>query len=159
MPRMTSFIKFLSLAFAILPLACFSQKIKKSELKFLFVKTVESIKNNDSISFQKLWEYPDSIANSCGDYPSSIFHEDALLRHFRELKKGWAANIDAMTYYDVDIEKMEKQEIEEFGHDVVFLVSLDKKKSKLYPIGMSVVYHKNKLVYCLGCRFTDQIVN
>ena len=125
----------------------------------LYQQTIESIKNNDSISFQKLWQYPDSIANTCGDYPASIFHEDALLRHFRELKKGWTVYIDAMKYYDVEIEKTEKQEIEEYGQNIIFLVSLNKKKNKLYPIGMTVVYHKNKLVYCLGCRFNDQIVN
>lgn len=142
-----------------LPLACFSQNIKRSELKSLYIKTVESIKNNDSISFQRLWEYPDSGASTCGDYPYNLFHEDALLRHFRELKKAWAPYVDVMKYYDVDIEKMEKQDLEEFGQNIIFLVSLDKKKSKLYPIGMTVVYHKNKWVYCLGCRFTDQIVN
>lgn len=34
-----------------------------------------------------------------------------------------------MKYYDVDIEKMEKQDLEEFGQNIIFLVSLDKKKA------------------------------
>ncbi len=141
-----------------LPALCFSQKIKKADLKSLYIKTIESLRTNDSISFQRLWAYPDSIANACGDYPYNIFHEDALLRHFRELKKGWAPYIDAMKYYDVDIEKMKQQDIEEFGQHVTFLVMIDKKKNKLYPIGATVVYHKNKLVYLMGCRFYDKIV-
>ncbi|MCW3075825.1 MAG: hypothetical protein JWO32_434 [Bacteroidetes bacterium] len=125
----------------------------------LYLKTIESIKNNDSISFQRLWEYPDSIANNCGDYPYNIFHEDALLRHFREVKTNWAPFLNIIKYYDVDIEKMRIQDVAEFGQEICYWVSIDKKKDKIFPIAARVVFHKNRLVYGLGCRLPDKVVD
>jgi hypothetical protein len=121
-----------------------SQEINETELKKLYTKTIHAIKANDSLAFLRLWEYPDSLYDWCGNSPENTFHNIAIFEHFKKIRISWMPFIKKLKLIDAMIDNAEKEDVEDWGQPVCFLLTY---KGLPYTIYSEVRYHKNKLVY------------
>lgn len=137
-------MKKIIILFFIFPLFGVAQEINKTELKNLYTKTIQSIKNNDSMAFLRLWEYPDSLYDWCGNSPENTFHNIAIFEHFKKVRTNWIAVIKKIKLSDITLDKAEKEDLEDWGQPVCYLLTYNEATYKIYS---KVRYHKNKLVY------------
>jgi len=148
-------MKKIIILFFIFPLFGSAQEINKTELNKLYTKTIQSIKKNDSMAFLRLWEYPDSLYDWCGNSPENTFHNIAIFEHFKKVRVNWISSINKLKLIDILIDKAGQEDVEDWGQPVCFLLTY---KGLPYTIYSEVRYHKNKLVYDQNYLLPEKLI-
>lgn len=141
--------QILIISFLIISFSCTGQNYTKAEFKELYTKTVNTIKNNDTIGFIKLWQYSDTMLQLKGEHIVN-FHVIDLKKHFIEISNNWTPYLNRMSYYYLDMDKMTKKERTDLGQSAAYVLTLDNDKNKIIGIGVNAIYYKGQLVYREG---------
>jgi hypothetical protein len=152
-------MKKIFLILLIIPTIGLSQKIKKADLKALYNKTVETIKNNDSLAFFNLWEHCNSHDNSCEGQADYLFHKINVYSDFRRLRTNWPAILNKIKLQSIEIEKAPDEDIKNFGQPVTFFFKHVDKKDTVFGSQIHVSVVDKKLVYSLNSTLPDKIIN
>jgi hypothetical protein len=140
----------LTLLFLIAGLVTYSQEPAKQDVRDLFLKTLATIKNNDTTGFINLWQ-PDTIHTDPQD------QDDFGLRYnFTQLSKSWKNHIDLIEIIDIKQVKninsgpqklSDADYLKYFGYGFEITMATKNKKGSKYGFVIRIKQYKGKTLY------------